>query len=253
MEIIIGIAAFLFSCLTFFSGFGLGTLLMPVLALFFPIPIAIAITAIVHVLNNILKFTLILKHVDWSVVLKYGIVSILAAWFGALGLQYVSEHQFIIYNYSFLSKTFSITLLKVIVGFIILFFTWFENKKQKKINAQQVYIISLLSGFLGGLSGNQGALRAIFLNTLKLSKESFIATGAAIAIGIDITRIGKYSQLFLNSTNINYNIIIIATTSAFVGTYFGTKYLKKINHSTTNKITHYFLISIALLLISGII
>ena len=43
------------SCLTFFSGFGLGTILMPVFAIFFPLEIAIALTAVVHFLNNIFR------------------------------------------------------------------------------------------------------------------------------------------------------------------------------------------------------
>lgn len=57
MEIIvIAIVAFFASGLTFFSGFGLGTLLLPAFALFFPIEIAISLTAIVHFLNNIFNY-----------------------------------------------------------------------------------------------------------------------------------------------------------------------------------------------------
>jgi len=37
------------------SGFGLGTLLLPVFALFFPLPVAIAATALVHLANNFFK------------------------------------------------------------------------------------------------------------------------------------------------------------------------------------------------------
>ena len=54
MEIIlISLAAFLTAILTFFSGFGLGTILMPVFAIFFPIDIAIALTGVVHFANNL--------------------------------------------------------------------------------------------------------------------------------------------------------------------------------------------------------
>lgn len=47
------------SLLTFFSGFGLGTMLLPVFLLFFPVDLAIAMTAVVHFLNNIFKTGLI--------------------------------------------------------------------------------------------------------------------------------------------------------------------------------------------------
>ena len=45
--------ALLASGLTFFSGFGLGTLLLPAFAPFFPVDRAIALTAAVHFLNGL--------------------------------------------------------------------------------------------------------------------------------------------------------------------------------------------------------
>jgi uncharacterized membrane protein YfcA len=47
------------SILTFFSGFGLGTLMLPVMALFFPVDLAVIATAIVHLANNLFKFGLV--------------------------------------------------------------------------------------------------------------------------------------------------------------------------------------------------
>jgi uncharacterized membrane protein YfcA len=69
--VIIALAALLTSWLTLISGFGLGTLLLPVFALFFEIELAIALTAIVHVLNNIFKFGLLWKWVDRKTVLWF--------------------------------------------------------------------------------------------------------------------------------------------------------------------------------------
>jgi len=57
--VVLCLAALAVSGLTLFSGFGLGTLLMPVFAIFFPIEIAIAMTAIVHLANNIFKLALV--------------------------------------------------------------------------------------------------------------------------------------------------------------------------------------------------
>ena len=53
--IIIGLVAFFAAILTFFSGFGLGTILTPVMMVFFPVDIAVAFTGIVHFSNNIFK------------------------------------------------------------------------------------------------------------------------------------------------------------------------------------------------------
>ena len=82
--LIICLAAFLASGLTLFSGFGLGTLLFPVMALFFPIDLAIALTAVVHALNNLFKFWLLGRHANRGVVVKFGIPAILSALAGGL-------------------------------------------------------------------------------------------------------------------------------------------------------------------------
>ena len=68
--IIISLTALIVSSLTLFSGFGLGTVLMPAFALFFPIPVAIAATAVVHLANNIFKVILVGRHADWGVFLR---------------------------------------------------------------------------------------------------------------------------------------------------------------------------------------
>lgn len=62
--LVLGVAAFGASLLTFFSGFGLGTIMAPLFALFFPIDVAIAMTGVVHFTNNIIKIVLIGRNVD---------------------------------------------------------------------------------------------------------------------------------------------------------------------------------------------
>jgi uncharacterized membrane protein YfcA len=80
MEIaLITLVALAASLLTFFSGFGLGTILTPFMAIFFPVETAIALTGIVHLLNNLFKFVLVRRHVDWPVVLRFGITAIMPA------------------------------------------------------------------------------------------------------------------------------------------------------------------------------
>jgi uncharacterized protein len=66
------LAAFFTAGLTFFSGFGLGTLLLPVFALFFPLETAIGLTALVHLANNLFKLALVGKYADLGVVRALG-------------------------------------------------------------------------------------------------------------------------------------------------------------------------------------
>src|SRR5688572_22370544 len=85
--------AFLASGLTFFSGFGLGTLLLPAFAMFFPVGLAVALTAVVHFLNGVFKLFLLWRHIEWEAVWKFGVPAILGALAGAATLLSISDAQ----------------------------------------------------------------------------------------------------------------------------------------------------------------
>src|SRR4051812_42351353 len=110
--LIICIVALLASTMTFFSGFGLGTILSPVFAIFFPIEVAIALTAIVHFLNNIFKLFLVGKHASKRVVLSFGIPSLIAAIAGAWLLTLISGIS-PLYSYFIGTHEFYITTVKI--------------------------------------------------------------------------------------------------------------------------------------------
>ena len=80
------LAAFLAAGLTMYSGFGLGTLMLPVFALFLPVEMAVVATALVHGANNVFKVSLLGRHADREVVLRFGLTAIAAAILGALML-----------------------------------------------------------------------------------------------------------------------------------------------------------------------
>ena len=177
--LLIGIVAFLTSSLTLFSGFGLGTLLLPAFALFFDIDVAIAMTAIVHFLNNILKFILLGKYAQKAVVLRFGIPAIFAAYVGAKVLLWFTELP-AIYTYQISSNIFNITPVKLVIAILMLLFAFIEVAPSlKKLSFGKKYLPlgGILSGFFGGISGHQGALRSAFLLRYGLTKEEFIGTG----------------------------------------------------------------------------
>ena len=81
--LIVCLAALIASALTLFSGFGMGTLLMPVFALFFPVPVAVAQTAVVHLLNNVFKASMFGRNADTGVLLRFGLPALAASFAGA--------------------------------------------------------------------------------------------------------------------------------------------------------------------------
>ena len=254
--ILIPIVALLASALTFFSGFGLGTLLLPAFALFFPIDVAIALTAIVHFFNNAFKFILVKKHINWKITLQFGLPALLFSFLGAFLLDKITNAD-IRTEYSLNHKVFQITLMKIIVAFLLIFFALFELiPKLKNLQFPEKYlpIGGILSGFFGGLSGHQGALRSAFLTKVGLSKEAFIATGVIIACMIDVSRMSVYfTNISKVKDSLNFNLIFVATLAAFIGVYFGNKLVKKITINTIQKIVAFMIILFAVGLGLGIV
>lgn len=257
MEIlIVSIVAFLTAGLTLFSGFGLGTLLLPAFLLFFPAQLSVAMTAIVHFLNNLFKLVLLGKHADWKVVLRFGIPAILAAFGGAALLFFLSDIEPLV-TYMIGGRECTVTPVKLIMGILIAAFALFEVLPAfQRLQFEQRYLPvgGLLSGFFGGLSGHQGALRSAFLIRAGLTKEAFIATGVVIACLIDFTRLGVYAQqIAAGGFRENAALLTSATLSAFAGAYLGTKLVKKVTMKIIQLIVSTLLFMIAFLLIAGLI
>ena len=188
---IICAVAFAVSGLTLFSGFGLGTLLMPAFALFFPIEVAVAATAIVHLANNIFKVALVGKKADFNVVLKFALPAAVMAMIGALLLNYFTTVQPLV-QYTFTGRTCTITPEKLVIAALIVVFAIMElSPRFEKISFDSKFIPlgGALSGFFGGLSGLQGALRTAFLSRAGLEKEAFIGTMVVSAVVVDVSRL----------------------------------------------------------------
>jgi hypothetical protein len=232
MEIvIISLVAFLTAILTFFSGFGLGTILTPVMMLFFPVEIAIGLTGIVHFFNNIFKLFLVGNHANREVLIKFGIPAVLAALLGSWLLFSIPDFK-PLFTYSFLEMKFEVYPVKFMISILLLLFALmdiipFFSKLQFSKN--KLPLGGFFSGFFGGLSGIQGALRSAFLIKAGLSKEVFIATAVVISTFVDFTRLSVYATQLSLSSFLEYKMILIcAILSAILGAFLGNKLLKKV-------------------------
>ncbi|MBM4321839.1 MAG: hypothetical protein FJ125_18355 [Deltaproteobacteria bacterium] len=125
--VFVAICALFASGLTMFSGFGLGTLLLPVFALFLPVELAVAATALVHGANNVLKAGLLGKLADFKLVVRFGVPAIVAAFGGVFVLKLLSGMPEL-WTYSLLGKQAIVTPLKlamaVLSGSLIFHGAW---------------------------------------------------------------------------------------------------------------------------------
>ena len=213
-------------------------------------------TAIVHLLNNFFKFILLGRQANKEVVIKFGASAMLAAVFGAKLLFWLEDFPPVM-TYQLFGHEFAITLVKSVVAALMIIFMLLEMSprfQQWSLDKKYLPLGGLLSGFFGGLSGHQGALRSAFLIKSGLSKESFIATGVVIACLVDFSRLGVYSTHFA-SVGLDQHAGILATAilAAFAGSFLGNRLVKKITLKTVQKIVSVMLIIIALLLATGLI
>ena len=163
--VVIAVVAALASALTLFSGFGLGTILLPAFALFFPVPVAVAATGVVHLLNNLFKGTLLRKRADWPTVLKFGIPAVPAAVAGAWLLALLGDTPRL-FEWRGFGQHFGPTGAGLAIGLLMILFAALELQRWfQKLSAppRLMPFGGLITGFFGGLTGQQGAFRSIFL------------------------------------------------------------------------------------------
>jgi hypothetical protein len=153
------------SALTLLSGFGLGNLLMPVVALFVSVELVIAITALVHLANNLFKVLLLIRDADLGVLARFGLPAILFAFIGALVLQLLADVAPLL-SYSLGHKIFSVTPLKLIVGCLILVFVlldYWPRLGHLQLDRKYLPYGGMVSSFFGVLSGHREAFLSLFV------------------------------------------------------------------------------------------
>jgi len=257
MEILVICLAALFAAiLTFFSGFGLGTILMPVFAIFFPIDIAIALTGVVHFSNNLFKISLVGKNADKAVLVRFAIPAIIASFAGAWLLLRITEMP-ALFTYSLWDKEFDVMPVKLVIAILLVVFSVLEiapSVQRIQFNRNKLVLGGVLSGFFGGLTGIQGAIRSAFLIKSGLTKEAYIATRVVIACLVDFTRLSVYGSRFKDANlNEHLPLIISATLAAITGAFIGSKLLKKITLQFIQKLVAVMLVIIAIGLGAGLI
>ncbi|GGH72686.1 sulfite exporter TauE/SafE family protein [Phaeocystidibacter marisrubri] len=252
--VLICFVAFAASWLTLISGFGLGTLLLPTFILFFSPLEAVAMTAIVHFLNNVFKFSLLFKQVNRYVALWFGVSGIVGAAVGAWVSTNVEKS--IAYT-SPLDGISEVSWFSFLVGLLMIVFALQElllGKVGFAFSKKAMVPGGVLSGFFGGLTGHQGALRSMFLLKSGLTAQAYVATGTAIALMVDLTRIPIYlGRISKGGIDKHTLLIASATLFAFIGAFIGKRMIEKITYTTVQWVVGVLMIVVGLLLLLGLL
>jgi len=259
--LIVALTALVAAGLTLYSGFGLGTMLLPVFALLFPAEMAVVATALVHGANNVFKVSLLGRHADREVVLKFGLPAIAAAVLGALALGWFAQSESALTIEVNEDPLFRITPVKLIIGLMMIGFALFEllpRFRSMKFERRYLSLGGVLSGFFGGLSGHQGALRSAFLAKTGLTTERFVGSNAVIGFLVDLTRISVYVALFTAagghiSDFSEWPLVLTGAVSAFCGVLLGKRYLHKVTMTSVQNLVGVLLFGVGLALVIGLI
>jgi uncharacterized membrane protein YfcA len=258
---IVALAAFLAAGLTMYSGFGLGTLMLPVFALFLPVELAVVATALVHGANNLFKIVLLGHHADREVVLKFGLPAVAAAVFGAMALGWLAANDSALTIHVNDETVARVTPLKLIVGLLMIGFAVFEllpRFQRLEFDRRYLPLGGLLSGFFGGLSGHQGALRSAFLAKSGLSTQRFVGSNAVIGFLVDLTRISVYLTLFAAAGGAasgfsGWPLVVTGAAAAFGGVLVGKRFLHRVTMKSVRTLVAVLLFAVGAALLLGLL
>jgi uncharacterized protein len=197
------------------AGFGIGSILTPLLATQIEMKLAVAAISIPHLVASIVRFWILKEHVNKQVVIRFGTFSAIGGLIGAWFHSRASD-PLLVYIFAALLM---IVGLRGLTG-------WMQ---ELQIARSFSWLAGIISGGLGGLVGNQGGIRAAALLGFELSKDEFVATATAIAIIVDLARMPIYLMTEGENLIAIWSLIAISTAGCLIGTFVGKQILSKLS------------------------
>jgi uncharacterized protein len=213
-DVTVALIAALAGIVSAVTGFGIGSLLTPLLALRVDLSVAVAAVAIPHVIGTALRFALLKGRIDRKVLWSFGITSGVGGLIGALLNGWASNKW-----------------LTLLFGALLLFAGASEISglaRRMRFRGAVAWIAGALSGLLGGLVGNQGGIRSAALIGFNLPKEAFVATATAVALFVDGARLPVYLVTQGDQIADLWRPIAIASIGVVIGTLLGSRSLARI-------------------------
>jgi uncharacterized membrane protein YfcA len=213
------VAAVLAGAIAAISGFGIGSVLTPVLSTAFDVRLAIAMVSLPHLAGTFARFLLVRTHIDRDVLLGFGAASAIGGLAGA-ALQAVVQSAALAIIFG---------LLLVFAGFGSL--TGF-TQRMRFSGRRSALVGGALSGLLGGLVGNQGGIRAAALLGFAVERKAFVATATAVALIVDGARIPVYLATQGADLAPRWPLIALLAVGTVVGTLLGGRALRGMDEAT---------------------
>jgi hypothetical protein len=231
-DLVIVAAASLAGAIAAVSGFGVGSILTPLLASFLGMKLAVAVVSVPHFLGTALRFALVRQHIDKKVLVTFGITSALGGLAGAL-----------------LHLWLRSIILSYVLGALLVFAGMMgvtRLSERMRFGRTAGWIAGALSGIFGGLVGNQGGIRSAALLGFNVSKESFVATATAIGLLVDVFRMPVYAATQFRGIAAAWPAMLLATIGVVLGTLAGKPLLKRIPEQSYSTIVSLIILTLGI-------
>ena len=212
--LLVAIGSFLAAALTVPAGFGLSTILTPLVLLLMGPHEAVAVVAVVHGAHNAGKFAALRESVDFEAFRRYGVWLVLGAILGAALQNEVPQKPLLALIGAFLV---SLPLLSMSEG-------WTGYRIPEANDS----LGGFGSGFMGGLTGHQGALRAMFLTRRLPDKMTYAATASVLALCVDLSRVPVYLLFRYDEMSQHAALTLVLVISALIGVRVGKTWLERL-------------------------
>ena len=192
-------------------GFGIGSMLTPLLAVRLGTDVAVACVALPHAVATALRCWRLRRHVDRAVLRRFGLLSAGGGLAGALVYAVISAPALT----RVLGSLLVLTAIAQLTG-------W---SRRWRPHGASVAVLGVGSGFFGGITGNQGGLRAAALSAFALSPAAFVATSTATGLLVDAARTPVYLYLAGRTMLDLWWPIVVASGGVLAGTLLGERVL----------------------------
>lgn len=220
--LVVCLASFLSAGVAALSGFGIGSILTPLLAWKLGTRLAVAAVAVPHFAATLIRFYLMRRYLSWQVFLRFGLASAIGGLAGA-----------------WLHGWLESVMLSMVLGSLLMFAGFMEAtglKPKMVFHGFMAWVAGVVSGLFGGLVGNQGGLRSAALMNFELSKGELVATATAVGVIVDLVRLPFYLSKDAGLLAGQGRLLALSVVSVTAGTFFGAQLLRRIPESSFHKV-----------------